>query len=71
MQRPLILQIRDLVLAAEQHPPPLSERPGSGGEGDNYCAMVKECIAAGRPWPGQIKGVVLAIYEKMKRESGT
>lgn len=69
-QRPLILQIRDLVMSGEQ-PPPLSDRPpGGGGDGDNYCAMVKECISAGRPWSGQIKGVVLAIYEKMKRESG-
>ena len=68
-QRPLILQLRDLVMSGEQ-PPPLARRPGDGDEGENYCLMVKECISAGKPWAGQIRGVVSAIYEKMKRETG-
>lgn len=67
-QRPMYLQIRDLVFAGAQ-PPFMDERPGGGGEGHEYCQMVKDCMDAGEPWATQIRGVVMAIYEKMKRES--
>ena len=67
-RRPLYLQIRDLVVSGEPAPPCDMRAPG-GGEDDEYCRMVKDCLDAGDPWATQIRGVVLAIYEKMKRES--
>lgn len=47
-------------------PPPAS--PG-GGDGDPLCSMVRACVDAGEPWHTAIRGVVVAIYEKMRRES--
>ena len=42
---------------------------GIGGDGDPLCSMVRACIDAGDPWRMAMRGVVVAIYEKMQRES--
>lgn len=45
--------------------------PDESGDGDNdpLCSMVRACVEAGEPWRTAIRGVVVAIYEKMRRES--
>lgn len=60
--------IVDLVagyLAGDITPPPASDE----GDGDPLCSMVRACVNAGDPWRTAIAGVVVAIYEKMRRES--
>lgn len=64
----------DQFLAGEM--PPIDEAgtppPGGdrlGGDGDPLCSMVRACVDAGEPWHTAIRGVVVAIYEKMRRES--
>lgn len=60
--------IEDLVrqYLAGGIPPP---DPNTGGDGDPLCSMVRACVDAGEPWHTAIRGVVVAIYEKMRRES--
>lgn len=52
----------------EGEQPPSGEE-GIGSDGDPLCSMVRACVEAGDPWRTAITGVVMAIYEKMRRES--
>lgn len=49
--------------------PPPAEEGTMDDESYNLCSMVRACVEAGDPWATQIRGVVMAIYEKMRRES--